>query len=183
MQFHWAFFPESQMSVPREDEARALLVAAFPQHAEFFEQNSYRGSTPEYRLFGRDDTGALVAHLECGPRVALVGDHQVRILGIGAVAVHPTRQGRGVGREMFAALQNSVVNLAIADYGFLECREAVAEFYRRAGFERIDQPCRSLHHETGESETYHGPVMVLPLRLPMIQWPRNGEVNLQGMSW
>jgi len=183
MPLHWAFFPESQMSVSREGEARELLVEAFPQHAEFFGQNSYRGSTPEYRLFGRDDTGALIAHLECGPRVALVGDHQVRILGIGSVAVRPTHQGRGLGREMFAALRDSVISRAVADYGFLECREAVAEFYRRAGFERVNQPCRSLHHETGEAETYHGPVMVLPLLLAMAQWPRNGEVDLQGMSW
>jgi hypothetical protein len=25
--------------------------------------------------------------------------------------------------------------------------------------------------------------MVLPLLLAMAQWPRNGEVDLQGMSW
>jgi hypothetical protein len=84
---------------------------------------------------------------------------------------------------MFSTLRSEAAKLNLADFGFLECRESVAEFYRRAGFARIEQPCTSIHHETGVPETHHGPVMVLPLLLPMSQWPREGTVDLQGMSW
>jgi nodulation protein A len=166
-----------------QGEVRELLVTAFPAHAEFFQKNSYRGSIPEYRLVGRDGVGKLVAHLECGPRVALVANQHIRILGIGAVAVHPAHQGQGLGREMFSYLRASAIEQELADFGHLQCREAVAGFYQSAGFERVAQPCTSIHYETGKLETYHGPVMALPLLLAMNRWPRGGVVNLQGLSW
>lgn len=171
------------MSAELEGEVRELLVAAFPEHTEFFQKTSFRGSIPEHRLLGRDDAGKLIAHIECGPRVALVADQHTRILGIGAVAVHPAHQGQGLGCEMFSYLRASAIQQELADFGFLRCREAVAGFYERAGFERVAQPCVCIHHETGGSETYGGPVMVLPLQLAMNRWPRGGGVDLQGMSW
>ncbi len=171
------------MSATLESDARHLLVQAFPQHSEFFSSASYRGSVPEYRLLGRDASGVLRAHIECGTRVALVNGEPVNILGIGAVAIHPSYQGQGVGREMFTHLREVACKDKIADFGFLECREEVADFYRRAGFERLTQPCKSMHHETGEWETYHGPVMAMPLLRSMDEWPRDGIVDLQGMSW
>jgi nodulation protein A len=179
----WSFFPESQMSAGLESEARELLVTAFPGYAEFFRTTSFRGSIPEHRLYGRNEAGNLIAHVECGPRVALVANQQVRILGIGSVAVHPAYQGQGLGREMFSHLRASAIKQELADFGHLQCREAVAGFYQRAGFERLAQPCISIYHETGELETYHGPVMALPLSREMNQWPRGGFVDLQGMAW
>jgi nodulation protein A len=183
MPLRWSFFPESEMSAGLESEARALLVAAFPMYADFFRTSSFRGSIPEYRLFGRNEAGKLIGHIECGPRVALVANQQVRILGIGSVAVHPANQGQGLGREMFSQLQASANGQQLADFGHLQCREAVAGFYQRAGFERLTQPCVSVHHETGELETHHGPVMALPLLREMTHWPRGGVVDLQGMAW
>jgi nodulation protein A len=171
------------MSARLESEARELLVTAFPEYAEFFRTTSYRGSIPEHRLFGRDRAGNLVAHLECGPRIALVAEQSVRILGIGAVAIHPAHQGQGLGREMFSRLRASAVERQLADFGFLQCREAVAGFYQRAGFERVAQPRTCIHHETDEPETYDGPVMVMPLQSGMDRWPRDGTVDLQGMDW
>ena len=183
MPLQWFFFPESEMTCAFEAEARELLVLAFPTHADFFRKTSYRGSVPEYRLLGRNKEGKLLAHVECGPRLATAGGHAVLVLGIGSVAVHPRTQGAGVGREMFNQLKSYATESQLADFGLLECREAVAGFYQRAGFERVTQPCTSVHHETGESETYHGPVMVMPLLRPMHEWPRGGEVNLNGMTW
>jgi nodulation protein A len=183
MPLHWSLVSQAQMSARLETEVRELLVEAFPQHADFFRTASYRGSVPEYRLLGRVDSGALCAHVGCGRRVARVADHPVRILGIGAVAVRPALQGQGLGREMFAALHAAAIGGELADFGFLECREAVAGFYERAGFERVAQPCTSMHHETQAWETYEGPVMVMPLLRSMAHWPRCGAVHLQGMSW
>jgi nodulation protein A len=183
MHVEWLFFPESEMTMQLEGEIRRMLVAAFPQYAEFFATTSYRGSVPEYRLIGRDDAGALVAHLECGTRMAISAGQPVRILGIGAVATHPVAQGKGVGYAMFQALKGHAKRLQLADFGFLECREAVASFYESVGFVRTGQPCTSIHHETHERVTYEGPVMVLPLLKPFSLWPSGGEVDLQGMDW
>jgi nodulation protein A len=183
MRVKWFFFHESEMTVELEGEIRRMLVAAFPQYADFFATTSYRGSVPEYRLIGRDGTGNLVAHLECGTRIALCGGQPVRILGIGAVATHPIVQGKGVGYDMFQALKQHATQLQLADFGFLECGEAVAGFYESVGFVRTGQPCSSIHHETHERQTYRGPVMVLPIVKAFSLWPPGGEVDLQGMDW
>jgi nodulation protein A len=175
--------PEGNLSASVEAEIRELLVTAFPEFADFFSRSSYRGSVPEYRLLGRTANGQLVAHLEFGCRQALVGAEPVSIVGIGAVAVHPRAQGRGIGTRMFGALSRYAIQERLADFGFLECREAVAGFYERVGFNRVQQTCTSLDHESLEWETYDGPVMVLPLTKPMAVWPTAGDVNLRGMSW
>lgn len=182
MTLEWTFLPENEAE-QCDNEIRALLAAVFPWHAEFFAHASYRGSIPEFRLLGRDRNGQLLAHLECGRREALADGKPVQILGVGAVAVHPHAQGNGLGKEMFRALSQFAMQNELADFGLLECREAVAEFYLRAGFVRTQQPCTSRHHETGAWDTYTGPVMVLPLRKPLADWPGGGDINLCGLSW
>jgi nodulation protein A len=183
MHLKWSFLRESEMTAQLEGEIRRMLVAAFPQYADFFATTSYRGSLPEYRLIGRDSAETLVAHLECGARTALSAGQPVRILGIGSVATLPIAQGKGVGHAMFQALTRHATQLQLADFGFLECREAVAGFYESVGFVRTRQPCTSMHYETQERETYEGPVMVLPLAKAFSLWPPGGEVDLQGMGW
>lgn len=183
MELDWSFLPEAVAAGQCESEIRLMLVAAFPWHAEFFRHASYRGSIPEFRLLGRGRNGALLAHLACCRREAQAGGQPVQILGIGAVAVHPCAQGKGLGKEMFNALGQFARQHALADFALLECREAVAEFYRRAGFAHTQQPCTSRHHETGAWDTYTGPVMVLPLSKPLADWPGSGEINLCGLSW
>jgi nodulation protein A len=183
MHLNWSFLRETEVTVQLEGEIRRMLVAAFPRHADFFATVSYRGSVPEYRLIGRDGTGTLVAHLECGTRIALSSGQPVRILGIGAVATHPIVQRKGIGYAMFQDLKRHAMQLQLADFGFLECSEAVAGFYESVGFVRTGQPCTSMHYETKERETYEGPVMVLPLAKAFDLWPLGGEVDLQGMDW
>jgi nodulation protein A len=179
----WLALPEVNLPLGVEAEIRDLLVTAFPEFADLFSRSSYRGSVPEYRLLGRTANGQLIAHLEFGCRQALVGAEPVSIVGIGAVAVHPSAQGCGIGRQMFGALRQYAIREHLAAFGFLECREAVAGFYERVGFNRVRQACTSLDHESLEWETYAGPVMVLPLTKPMAEWPAVGDVNLRGMSW
>jgi GNAT superfamily N-acetyltransferase len=179
----WQLLPESALTPSLAGEIRSLLVAAFPEHEDFFTTASYRGSAPEFRLIGRDGGGPLVAHLGCGRREALAGERPVRILGIGAVAVQPGLQRQAVGRRMFEVLRQEAVALNLADWGFLECRERVAGFYERAGFIRLNQPCTSRDHETHEWDTYRGPVMLLPIGKSASEWPTVGEVNLLGTSW
>jgi nodulation protein A len=180
----FAVFAETQFTPELERETRALLVQAFPAHAAFFAEHSYRGSVPEWRLVGRDTaTGHLLTHLACGPREIAVGTQAVHILGIGAVAVHPAQQGRGLGRQMFEALGQAARQRRLAGFGFLECREAVAGFYQRAGFERMHQASSSEHHATRQRQTWRGPVMVMPLLQPLDAWPREGDIDLLGMDW
>jgi GNAT superfamily N-acetyltransferase len=147
----WLALPEGKLSAGVEAEIRDLLVTAFPEFADFFSRSSYRGSVPEYRLVGRAATSELVAHLEFGCRQALVGTEPVGILGIGAVAVHPRAQGRGIGRRMFGALSQYAIQERLADFGFLECREAVSGFYERVSTAGGDA--------AGPRSRRHGPLM------------------------
>ena len=184
MSLLWELIDERAVSSALDAEIRSLLVAAYPQYADIFTQASYWGSQPEYRLVGRDPRSRhLLAHLECGPRNIWVAGQGVRILGIGAVAVHPSAQRCGYGREMFRQLGHSLSGSVDADFGLLQCRPAVAPFYRRSGFIQVPQPCTSIDPDSGIWETYSGPVMVLPLRKTMACWPVGGDVNLRGQPW
>src|SRR5689334_14569414 len=95
---------EGALSEANDDAIKQLLDAAFRQYTDIFAQVSYWGARPEYRLWLEDDDGAIVAHLDFGQRVILVGGQEVRVVGVGEVATHPDWQGRGVGRRLMAEL-------------------------------------------------------------------------------
>jgi hypothetical protein len=69
------------------------------------------------------------------------------------------------------------------DFGYLNCLEEVAGFYAAVGWHRTDQPSLRFHPDTGEPATWVGATMILPVRQPLERWPREGTVDLRGMSW
>lgn len=107
----------------------ALLVAAFPEHAEIFRTASWYPGRPDYRLWIEDLNGVLVVHLNFEQRSVGVGDEEVMVTGVGGVAAHPR-----ICRE--------------TGFGYLGCREEVVDFYERADWSRIDQETREIDPAT-----------------------------------
>jgi len=179
----WTFIREPDLLPGQEAAIRELLVLAFPHQADFFAQHSFWGSPPDYRLVGHTAAGQLVAHLDFGCRLVLVGEAPVPVAGIGAVAVHSEWQGQHLGVAMFAALHAFLVQSIPVDFGFLECREDRVGFYEKAGLTRVHQAVHSLDPEVGLWLTRHAPVMILPVRKRLEEWPPGNVIYLQGMSW
>ena len=178
----WTFIPETELSPSREASIQQMLVESFPEYVEFFSANSYWGSKPEYRLIATNGDDKPVAHLEFGYRTITVDDVPCQIAGIGAVAIHPSHQGRKLGREMIGQLREFLLQNSNADFGFLGCREEVAGFYSAAGFKRVHQNVYNLNPDSQTWETYHGPTMVMPVHKSMHEW-QDGLIHPHGMPW
>jgi ribosomal protein S18 acetylase RimI-like enzyme len=174
-----------EATLAADDHARiqALLVAAFPQHAEIFAANSYWGSLPEYRLWLEDDDGMILAHAEFGRRLIHVGDYQTFIAGIGAVATHPEWQRRGLGRTLFTQLQAALRSRIPVDFGFLECRDEVVEFYEKAGFTHMQRVVRCFEPDERIWVDCRGNQLVLPATRTIDEWPAGDLIDLRGMPW
>lgn len=179
----WTLIPEPELSPALEASIRNMLVASFPDYVEFFSANSYWGSTPEYRLLGLDGSDQPAAHLEFGYRQIMVGEAPFQIAGIGAVAVHPSYQGKQVGKAMFAYLREHLLKNSRVDFGFLGCREEVVKFYTAAGFTRVNQSVYNLNPDSQTWETYHGPTLIMPVHKSLAQWESHGLIHLNGMPW
>lgn len=162
---------------------RDLLTAAFPGHADLWIVCDFWGGPLEYRLLLRDITGRLTGHLGFARRLIRVNDQPVLVAGIGAVAILPDWQGQGAGRQLLAAVKTILANNAMADFGFLQCRDDVTGFYEKSGFHRIPQPVRSFDPDRLVWQTDDTATLILPVALPLQAWPRDGIVDLMGMPW
>lgn len=99
--------PRADLTPELEAGLRSLLIAAYPQFADFWVGTSYWGSEPEWHLWLADPAGVPAAQLGCGRRVAEVGGREVTLVGVGGVATHPACQRRGVGLRLLRELRPS----------------------------------------------------------------------------
>ncbi|ADV66459.1 GNAT family N-acetyltransferase [Deinococcus maricopensis] len=164
----------------QEGRFRALLMAAYPQFADFWAGTSFWGGPADARLWLSAPDGEVLAHLGFGRRTVRVGREDVRVAGVGAVATHPAHRGRGYGARLLRTLPHAAPDV---DFAFLECREEVAPFYASGGFVRVPNSTWSLDPDEGMwVERAGSPVMVLPVRASIRAWPA-GRVDLRGMPW
>jgi nodulation protein A len=174
--------PEKDLTRDHESCIQALLLAAFPQYEDIWTRQSFYGGPAEYRLWLEQDQ-KMIAHLGFAKRTIRVGEHEVLIAGVGAVATHPEFQGQGVGRQLFAKLKKILLTQLPVDFAFLECREAVIGFYEKAGFTLHRQTVHCFHPGKQAWIYDEGAKMVMPIRKTLDEWDINGLIDLRGMPW
>lgn len=173
---------EKDLTRDQEQCIQELLLAAFPQYQEIWSRQSFYGGPAEYRLWLEQDN-QMIAHLGFAKRNIRVGEQEVLIAGVGAVATHPEFQGRGVGKQLFAELRKILLTRLPVDFAFLECREAVIVFYEKAGF-TLHQQTTYCFHPGKQAWIYdEGAKMVMPIHKPLGEWNANGLIDLRGMPW
>ena len=177
------FVAETELSTDDHAAISALLVAAFPEHADAFRTASWYGGRPDHRLWLEDLDGTLMAHLDFERRLIGVGDREVLVAGVGEVATHPRRQGRGLGRWLMAELRRVLTAETPVGFGYLGCREEVVGFYERVGWHRIYQKTQEIDPGSREWTVSEGPTLILPAIAPLSAWPREGTIDLRGMWW
>ena len=89
----------------------------------------------------------------------------------------------GVGKQLLHEPHQALTHTVPTDFGFLQCREAVAGFYERGGFVRAPQPVRFFDPDEQQWVLDTGPTMVLPVLRGLKTWPGDGEVDLRGLPW
>ncbi len=173
---------EKDLTRNQEQLIQALLLAAFPQYENIWSRHTFWGGPAEYRLWLEQDK-RIIAHLGFAKRDIKVGNDEVVITGIGAVATHPDLQERGVGKHLFAELRKTLLEQFPVDFAFLECREAVISFYEKAGFTLYRQTTYCFHPGKQAWIYDEGAKMVMPIGKPLEMWNANGLIDLRGMPW
>ncbi|WP_345144338.1 GNAT family N-acetyltransferase [Dactylosporangium darangshiense] len=176
---------ETALSEADHAALSALLQAAFPG-PEFAPDRSWPASwaRKQARIWLADADGTPLAHLGIERRLAGTESGEVLIAGVGDVAVAPSHHGTGLGAELMRALDAHLRGGPFAaDFGFLQCREAVAGFYARTGWTAVANPTR--HLAVSDARTVregHWPTFVRPGRRPLTDWPP-GLIDLRGLPW
>ncbi|MBA2693625.1 MAG: GNAT family N-acetyltransferase [Rubrobacter sp.] len=160
-----------------------LLVVAFPKHADVFRAASCYPAPPDHRLWMEDPSGAIVAHLGFERRLIGVGERDILVAGVGGVATHPGRRGKGLGRRLMAELRRVLTTETSAAFGYLGCREEVVGFYERVGWHRVYRKVREMDLGSMEWTLSEGPTLIMPATKPLSAWPREGTIDLRGMWW
>jgi nodulation protein A len=154
---------------PEDHAAVHDLLAASYGPTTFAPGRSWVGARPELRVLGRvgDD---VVAHAGIIRRFLRSPGGSLLVGDVGLVAVHPGRQGTGLGGALLAELRRTLVDLAVP-HGFLTCDPDLRPFYERSGWVALpDTDLRAIgvHHQV---EDDHRNGMVLPVRTSLDAWP------------
>jgi predicted N-acetyltransferase YhbS len=176
---------ETALTAADHDALAALLQAAFPGSA-FAPGRSWSASwaRKEARVWLAEADGTPVAHLALERRTVGSPAGDLLVAGVGDVAVAPAHHGRGLGAELMRALDAALrAGPFAADFGFLQCREAVAGFYARTGWTPVGNPTRHLAVDDARTvREGHWPTFVRPGRRPLTGWP-DGLIDLRGLPW
>ncbi|MGA8210883.1 MAG: GNAT family N-acetyltransferase [Nocardioidaceae bacterium] len=142
-------------------EARALLAATFEDMTDEDWEHALGGV---HALVVAD--GVLVGHGSVVMRRLVHGGRALRCGYVEAVAVHPSRRGRGHGAAVMAALEG-VVRRAY-DLGALGSTDEAMDFYAARGWVRWRGPSSALT-PTGVRRTVEedGGIFVLPAGTPL----------------
>ncbi len=179
---------ETALTGDDHDALGVLLRSAFAAQADEFAGRSWPASyaRKEARIWLADEAGRPVAHLGLERRTVGVDGRDVLVAGVGDVAVDPARQGQGLGALLMQALDEQLRGqrgLFAADFGFVQCAEPVAGFYRSTGWSPVSNLVRLVAIADQRSvREGHWPTLIRPGRRALDEWP-DGLVDLRGLPW
>jgi predicted N-acetyltransferase YhbS len=112
----------------------ALLNAAFAMEREFVDRD--RTSAPEIIQFLASGTFLVADSAPGGLAACVYIEPRGTRLYMGMLAVHPSLQGRGLGRRMIAAVENRATEAGCAgvDIKIVDRRLELPPLYRSLGF-------------------------------------------------
>ena len=112
----------------------ALLNAAFAMERSFIDKD--RTSTPEIERYMTTGTFFVVDGDAGGLESCMYLEQRGERLYLGMLAVNPSRQGRGLGKQMIVAAERHAVSLGCRtlDIRIVDLRTELPPFYRALGF-------------------------------------------------
>ncbi|MFT2752351.1 GNAT family N-acetyltransferase [Clavibacter sp. Sh2088] len=179
---------EGALDVAAHTSIAALLALAFPDFREGYAgARSWAGAQPELRILVHDGD-ELVAHAGIRRMFVEVGDGRgdpaddLLVGSTGMVAVHPGRQGQGIGTLLADGIRGALARLAVP-FGLLETSDETAGYYTRHGWLPLDGRVGHYNGFTlrGAAEVVHQDHgwLMLPVTAPADAFPA-GDVHVNG---
>jgi GNAT superfamily N-acetyltransferase len=122
--------------------------------------------------------GQLVSHAGISRRVVTVDRRALLVGAVGGVWTAPEVRGQGLAGLAMRAAAEFVRGTLQCEAGLLICREPVAPFYERVGWQRVPGPL--VFDQPSGKVTWHRPILVSLGRLSV--WPA-GTIDLCGLPW
>ncbi len=176
--------PDEQPAIRVEVRAAADLTVAELAHIHEVEERLEWGAPPDVQwghpqwhvLVWQGDT--LVGHAGLVRRTITVDGQSVEAGGLSGVWSLESERGQGhAKRAVVMAVAYACRDLAIANM-LLLCREHVAAFYQRLGWERVEAPV-TFDQPAG---LYRWPALAMTLSCDGTQFPA-GAIDLCGLPW
>lgn len=167
---------EIRVSEALTDEERRTLFG-WGENIFGAEDLQYRWRPKELHFFLEED-GRLSSHVGLLRHAVSVGGRAVTVAGVGGVVTVPEAQGRGHAQRGMRHVAEFFCREWGVESGLLFCRDALVPFYRRLGWQVVEDPV--------EIEQADGPVVsainVMVLPCDGREWP-GGRVRLESFPW
>ena len=134
----WEVVEESALSLADHEAIAAMLGQAFPDWSHWYVGGrSWSGMQPERRIIARDADGVVLAHVGVRRMFVTAAGRDLLVACVGLVAVTPSLQGTGLGRELMTRTDAVLEGLRVP-FGFLQTGEARVPFYVRVGWHLLE---------------------------------------------
>lgn len=181
---------ETLVAIPHEDLVGSYLVGVRELfNREYFEEDGEWSAHQPYGYAAHDihiialHGETVVGHVGWARRQIEVGKIPLTIGGIGGVLVAPQARGDGLAKHLMSAATDTMKLLGGIDFGYLGCREEVADFYKSCGWYRIsadEEYINPLGDATVDSAG--SPLFIYSIEKSENDWPA-GTVKLHGRAW
>ena len=166
---------DCQLTPAQDESLRALFRVCFQREAAYLNHQRFFRELPSHRWMIFDDNQNIIAHIAVYDKILGTDNGLLPVVGIAEVCVAPDYRGRGFVRAML----NQIHNWADAQGFSHSLLFGSHGIYGSSGYEKIDNPIRSLNYKTGAWETKPlAYALVRPLNTDAI-WP-DGTIDLRG---
>jgi len=171
---------EKDISSQLDMTIRKMLVICFPNDHEHFRRLSWWRSIAVFRVLGKSDEGAIVAHTALVERTITVGPalSKIRVLGIQSFCVLPDYRGTGLSNRMMSLVIDEGGKRGF-DVGLLFCREKLVKVYAEMGWKKLDTAVYTTDGKKSKT-LMSGFTMFYPLRIKQLP---PGDIDLVGLDW
>lgn len=158
-------------------ELADMKRAVYPEPSESYPETAREWSPAQWGVFVRD-LGELVSYTGVVMREVLVDGSPVPGGGIGGVATHPDRRGRGYAPLGMGRALDFMATRGV-QFALLVCREPLVAYYESLGWRRFEG--ETLVEQHGQQEVFvFNVVMVGDVTGKA---PSTGTIDLLGPPW
>jgi len=149
-----------------------------PEPGVTWDGASREWTAPQWGVFVRDGSGALVSYTGVILREGTHDGRRVSIGGVGGIATHPDHRGRGYASIGIGRALDFLIGEG-ADFALLVCRDELVRYYEGLGWRLFAGEV--VVSQFGEPEVFvYNRVMVGDLKGAA---PGSGTIDLQGPPW